>query len=493
MGSRHPTSDDSTVAITGNNDPTKNYTENYTYDPIGNILTKMLNGVNTNYTYAGNVESNYANPHAVTQIGDQTFSYDNNGNLIFDGTSTYAFNPKNQLTKVTKGTTVTNYTYDAQGQRLSKSQGARFTLYPNKSYNVDSDGKTTVSIFASWGMVANIETLPDSVPKVYTFATDHLGGVAVTTDSAGVPVEIQDYGTFGNPGLNDKSETFDSQRKYIGEMYDTETELNYLNARYYNSAIGRFISEDPMFWNFDKAWLADPQNQNSYAYARNNPIGLSDPTGLFVAEVAGTKFWGGGTEFSGKGGQILQSNVEKSFPGQKTGNYTWDGADNKNARSSGTEAFGSWLDGQMKGLPTNEPLNIVCHSHGCNMVAQYTNSDGAKKIDNLISLGQPVRDEYPDNEKNISNHINVYSKNDWVQRLGGGQLKSSGIVGGLFGSLGLLIGQGFGWGEFGRAGRTVNGATNLNVTDISKGGPVASHLDLFQNQAIWDRLSKSIK
>jgi len=43
MGSRHPTSDDSTVAITGNNDPTKNYTENYTYDPIGNILTKTLN------------------------------------------------------------------------------------------------------------------------------------------------------------------------------------------------------------------------------------------------------------------------------------------------------------------------------------------------------------------------------------------------------------------------------------------------------------------
>jgi len=204
----------------------------------------------------GTATFNYANPHAVTSIATQaagaaapavtSFSYDQNGNLISDGTSTYAFNPKNQLIKVTTGTgataTVINYTYDAQGQRISKSQGASFTLYPNKSYNVDETGKTTVSIFAPWGMVANIETLPDSVPKTYTFATDHLQGVQVTTDEAGVPVEIQDYGTFGNSGLNDKSETFDSQRKYIGEMYDTDTELNYLNARYYNSAIGRFIS-----------------------------------------------------------------------------------------------------------------------------------------------------------------------------------------------------------------------------------------------------------
>ncbi|OGZ73493.1 MAG: hypothetical protein A2908_02185 [Candidatus Staskawiczbacteria bacterium RIFCSPLOWO2_01_FULL_38_12b] len=275
------------ATITGNNDATKNYTENYTYDPIGNILTKTLNGVNTNYTYAGNTGASFANPHAVTQIGDQTFSYDQNGNLISDGTSTYAFNPKNQLIKVTKGTTVINYTYDSIGQRISKSQGASFTLYPNKSYNVDSMGKTTVSIFAPWGMVANIETLPDSVPKVYTFATDHLQSVQVTTDSSGVPVEIQDYGTFGGAGLNDRSSTFDSQRKYIGEQYDTDTELNYLNARYYNSVTGKFISQDPVFLGDpNQQNLQDPQSLNSYSYANNNPIRLSDPTGKFGEDTA---------------------------------------------------------------------------------------------------------------------------------------------------------------------------------------------------------------
>lgn len=70
-------------------------------------------------------------------------------------------------------------------------------------------------------------------------------------------------------------------RIYIGQEFDQDTELNYLNARYYEGTRGQFISQDPMFRSFDEAWLADPQNQNSYSYARNNPINRSDPTGLF--------------------------------------------------------------------------------------------------------------------------------------------------------------------------------------------------------------------
>ncbi|MBI3336992.1 MAG: RHS repeat-associated core domain-containing protein, partial [Candidatus Staskawiczbacteria bacterium] len=66
--------------------------------------------------------------------------------------------------------------------------------------------------------------------------------------------------------------SFNEQRKFIGQEYDAETGLNYLNARYYNSNIGRFISQDPMFWTLPVELLTDPQNQNSYAYARNNPI-----------------------------------------------------------------------------------------------------------------------------------------------------------------------------------------------------------------------------
>jgi|SRR3989344_8225001 len=73
---------------------------------------------------------------------------------------------------------------------------------------------------------------------------------------------------------------FTEQRKFIGEEYDAETGLNYLNARYYDASIGRFVSQDPMFWSLPLELLADPQQLNSYSYARNNPIVGSDPSGL---------------------------------------------------------------------------------------------------------------------------------------------------------------------------------------------------------------------
>jgi len=53
--------------------------------------------------------------------------------------------------------------------------------------------------------------------------------------------------------------------------------LSYLNARYYNGTIGRFVTQDPVFWGNQN--LADPQSLNAYSYANNNPITFSDPNG----------------------------------------------------------------------------------------------------------------------------------------------------------------------------------------------------------------------
>ena len=57
----------------------------------------------------------------------------------------------------------------------------------------------------------------------------------------------------------------------------------FLNARYYNSAQGQFLSEDPVFLGDPKNQvLTDPQSLNSYSYANDNPIVKSDPNGKFV-------------------------------------------------------------------------------------------------------------------------------------------------------------------------------------------------------------------
>ncbi len=65
-----------------------------------------------------------------------------------------------------------------------------------------------------------------------------------------------------------------------------------MEARYYNPSIGRFLSQDPAFWNVSMlpVQLADPQSWNSYSYARNNPIVLKDPDGQFWDTVVDLGF-----------------------------------------------------------------------------------------------------------------------------------------------------------------------------------------------------------
>src|SRR6266851_5189214 len=73
-----------------------------------------------------------------------------------------------------------------------------------------------------------------------------------------------------------KSSSCVGEHIYIGQFSDASG-LSYLNARYYNSAQGQFLSEDPVFWGQQN--LSDPQSFNAYSYAEGNPITGSDPSG----------------------------------------------------------------------------------------------------------------------------------------------------------------------------------------------------------------------
>ena len=164
-------------------------------------------------------------------------------------------------------------------------------------YNIDNatpTPKAVKHIFANGADLATIQGRgADAI--IYYNSTDSLNSSSIMTDSAGAIAETMDYYPFGSIRLDTKpaGSTFTEQRKYIGQEYDEDTGLNYLNARYYNSDIARFTSQDPMFWNFDKEWLADPQNQNSYSYARNNPIISSDPSGESSEVVIKKIYWNG--------------------------------------------------------------------------------------------------------------------------------------------------------------------------------------------------------
>ena len=72
----------------------------------------------------------------------------------------------------------------------------------------------------------------------------------------------------------DQIETIDNDFKYCGEIYDDETGLYYLRARYYDPSVGRFISKDSV-----EGSITNPLSLNLYTYVENNPLGYFDYTG----------------------------------------------------------------------------------------------------------------------------------------------------------------------------------------------------------------------
>jgi RHS repeat-associated protein len=259
------------------------YTHNYTYDAVGNILTSPIG----TYTYAG---TNYANPHAATSINGVTYTYDNDGNVTANGTLANTWNYKDQLTQAVKGGVTSTYKYDHEGNRVSLANGTTSTVYPNKYYNTDGTKKTK-QIYAGDRLVATIETNGATVTPYYVH-TDHLLGSNVVTDGSGAKVQLLDYYPYGDVRLDEKAGSFNEQRQYIGQMHDADTDLEYLNARYYKADTGRFMSQDPihLFVGDElvvssqtsqslRTYLSDPQQLNSYSYATNNPITNKDPSG----------------------------------------------------------------------------------------------------------------------------------------------------------------------------------------------------------------------
>ncbi len=268
----------------------QNYTQTYSYDAVGNITNKSDQGT---YLYEGNTGSLYANPHAATSIASTTLTYDMNGNLTALGPYAYTWDYNNRLTRTATGTATSTYFYDHAGARVSLTVGSATTTYPNRHYNIIGTKKTK-HIYAGDLLVGTVETTGIATSTYYVH-TDTLLGSNVISDSTGAKNQLLDYYPFGSVRLNEQATAFNEQRKYIGQEYDTDTGLSYLNARYYEGGKGRFMSQDSShlaIGNSDQVkqitgldqqtYLMDPQALNSYSYARNNPIALSDPQGKFA-------------------------------------------------------------------------------------------------------------------------------------------------------------------------------------------------------------------
>jgi RHS repeat-associated protein len=268
-------------SISGNN-----YAETYSYDALGNITAK--NG--QTYLYQGNTGTLTANPDAATSVNAVTYTYDADGNLTTNGTITNTWNYKDQLTQTVKGAVTVNYYYDQNGNRVWYKVGSANTYYPNSYYSYDGTTKTK-QIYIGNLLVATIKTAGGTVTPWYV-QSDNILGSNLVTSSGGIQQQVLAYYPYGDIRLNEIFSTIDEKNKFGSHLYDSETDLNYFGARYYNAKIGRFISEDPSFLSIgdnnlvqqnakqsQTNLLMNPQAFNSYTYANNNPITNIDPDG----------------------------------------------------------------------------------------------------------------------------------------------------------------------------------------------------------------------
>jgi RHS repeat-associated protein len=238
------------------------YTETYTYNQIGNLMSK--GGVS--YSYGS------SKPHAVTAVATSTFSYDANGNMITrtvaDGSYALRYDVEGRLVEARKaGSPVASFGYDGDGKMVTATMGATTTVYLGNYY--EKEGSTVRSYYYHGGQrVAMREN-----GTLYWLLTDHLGSTAVVANESGAKVAERRYRAFGQSRY-DSDPLLPTDYRFTGQREESAIGLYFYNARWYDPALGRFAQADTVV-----PEPGNPQSLNRYSYVLNNPLKYMDPSG----------------------------------------------------------------------------------------------------------------------------------------------------------------------------------------------------------------------
>ncbi|WP_020405884.1 RHS repeat-associated core domain-containing protein [Hahella ganghwensis] len=112
-----------------------------------------------------------------------------------------------------------------------------------------------------------------SEARITFYHHDNLGSPIAASDRDGNVLWRETYAPFGQKTVND-SAAEEERVGYTGKLHDNDTGLTYLNARYYDPVVGRFMAMDPV-----GPLEGGLDHFNRYAYAYNNPLKYIDPTG----------------------------------------------------------------------------------------------------------------------------------------------------------------------------------------------------------------------
>ena len=268
----------------------------YTYDALGQLLTETVNGEVVNsmeYDNYGNITKKNGKAYTygdatwkdlLTGFDGKTIEYDTQGNPVKYLGHTLTWEKGRQL-KSFGGNT---YTYNANGIRTSKTVNGvlhTYTLDGTKILREAWSGNTLVPLYDNEDSVCGI--LYNSVP--YYFIKNLQGDVIAIVDKDAQTVARYTYDAWGAVTsavtYTELTKNVDiatiNPFRYRGYYYDEEINLYYLQSRYYDAKVGRFINSDSIeILNFNDKNAISIQ-YGLFTYVVNNPVNEVDFAGSY--------------------------------------------------------------------------------------------------------------------------------------------------------------------------------------------------------------------
>ena len=270
----------------------------YSYSDVGNLeykaqasytTTANLLGPPSNYVYYGYSDSEW--PDLLTMYNGQSISYDMIGNpLSYRDGMTMSWQNGRQLASLQKGSSVVNYSYDVNGQRVKKTAGTDTVDFyyddNGRLIKQEDDGGNIWFYYNPTGAAASmsyhgthyyfLKNLQGDVVALVNmqgdiaarYVYDAWGDIVSVTDANGNAITDQNHVANQNP------------IRYRGYYYDTESGLYYLNSRYYDPVTGRFVNADGYV-----STGQDITGFNMFAYCGNNPVVRIDSSGQFFGSA----------------------------------------------------------------------------------------------------------------------------------------------------------------------------------------------------------------
>ncbi len=255
--------------------------QTYTYDAIGNRIQKTSTTAQP-LTTLPSVNSYAGDSNFLLQRDAVTYTHDDNGNRLTetgpDATRTYHWDARNRLQSIETPSDVTVFRYDYAGNLIGKDTGVpgptEPTIVQSEQYVLDEftnvvfsseSGSVQSSILTGQSIDQHL-AIEQTTGQVEYGLVDAINSTILTVDVTGVPVGGFQYEPFGRTNSQGSSYPF----QFTGRV-NLGNDLLHYRARYYDSAIRRFISEEPTHVK---------GGVNLYEYAFNDPINNLDSRGL---------------------------------------------------------------------------------------------------------------------------------------------------------------------------------------------------------------------